>query len=145
MPALIAEMLSTPQEAPVSETPPPTTPPEVAAAPERAPDKPQITYDDFAKVDLRAGTVVAAAKHPKADRLLVLTVDVGEASPRTIVAGIASKYAPEDLVGRQVVVVVNLAPAKLRGVESQGMLLAAGGQDVLALVTVDCAPGQSIK
>ena len=106
-----------------------------------------ITYDDFAKIKLRTGKVVSAEKHPNADKLLVLQVDVGEADPRTIVAGIASRFAPADLVGRTVVVVVNLAPAKLRGVVSQGMLLAAGGdKGVIELATVaDCGPGEVVR
>lgn len=82
-----------------------------------------IEFDDFVKVDLRAGTVLAAEKHPKADRLLVLTVDLGF-EQRTVVAGIAASYAPEDLVGSRVAVVANLAPRKLRGITSQGMILA---------------------
>ena len=85
-----------------------------------------ITFDDFMKLKFRSGFVQAAHKHPNADRLLVLQVDVGEPEPRTIVAGLATRYTPEDLVGRTVIVVVNLKPAKLRGVVSEGMLLAAG-------------------
>jgi methionyl-tRNA synthetase len=104
-----------------------------------------IQYDDFAKVKLRVGRVLSAAKHPKADKLLVLQVDIGEARPRNIVAGIASKYAPEDLVGRSVVVVANLAPAKLRGVMSEGMLLAAGGAEVVDLVSVAATPGEVVR
>ncbi len=83
-----------------------------------------IEYDDFAKVDLRVGTIEAAEKHPNADRLLVLKVNLGEEKPRTIVAGIASSYQPEELVGKQVIVVANLKPRKLRGIISEGMLLA---------------------
>lgn len=123
--------------------------PETPAAPAaEAPATPAtITYDDFAKIKLRTGKVVASEKHPKADKLLVLKVDVGDPEPRTIVAGIASKFAPEDLVGRTVVVVVNLAPAKLRGIVSEGMLLAAGGdKGVIELATVpDCAPGEVVR
>lgn len=120
--------------------------PEAAAPAEAAPAaEALITYDDFAKIKLRSGKVVAAEKHPKADRLLVLQVDVGEAKPRTIVAGIASKFAPEELVGRQVVVVINLAPAKLRGVMSEGMLLAAGGEAVIDLVSVNANPGEIVR
>lgn len=104
-----------------------------------------ITYDDFARLDLRAGRVLEAIKHPKADRLLVLTVDVGEDEPRTVVAGIANKFAPEELVNRQVVVVANLKPAKLRGIVSQGMLLAAGGKDVVDLVSVAADPGEVVR
>ncbi len=95
-----------------------------------------INFDDFTKVQFRTGTIVSAEKHPNADRLLVLKVDVGEEAPRTIVAGIANRYAPDDLPGLTVVVVINLKPAKLRGIVSEGMLLAAGGGDVQGLVTV---------
>jgi methionyl-tRNA synthetase len=84
----------------------------------------QITIDDFARLDLRVATITAAAPHPNADRLVVLSVDLGDGE-RQLVAGIRQHYEPEQLVGRQVVVVANLAPAKLRGVESQGMILAA--------------------
>ena len=106
-----------------------------------------ITFDDFMKLNLRAGFVESASAHPNADRLLVLTVDVGEESPRTIVAGLATKCAPEDLVGRTVIVVVNLKPAKLRGVVSQGMLLAAGEKEVegLATLTAAVAPGTIVR
>ncbi len=94
-----------------------------------------IEFDDFTKVQLRTGRVVSAEGHPNADRLLLLKVDVGEGEPRTVVAGIAQRYAPDDLVGKDVVVVVNLKPAKLRGILSEGMLLAAGGGTVVALAT----------
>ena len=104
-----------------------------------------ITFDDFQKLNLRAGKVLTAEKHPNADRLLVMTVDVGEEAPRTIVAGIATKFAPEELVGRSVVVVVNLKPAKLRGIVSEGMILAAGGQDVVDLVSVNAEPGEIVR
>ena len=104
-----------------------------------------ITYDDFAKVQLRAGRVLAAERHPKADKLLLLKVDVGEREPRQIVAGIAAKYGPDELVGRQVVVVVNLAPRKIRGQLSQGMLLAAGSEEVVGLVGVDADPGEIVR
>jgi methionyl-tRNA synthetase len=104
-----------------------------------------ITYDDFAKLALRVGRVTAAERHPSADRLLVLQVDIGEAAPRQIVAGIANRFAPDDLVGRNVVVVANLAPAQLRGVASQGMLLAAGGEGVIDLVSVDAPAGEIVR
>ena len=87
--------------------------------------KPNITFDDFAKLDLRVGTIVAAERVPKADKLLKLSIDIGEASPRTVVSGIAMHYAPEQLTGQQVVLVANLEPRKMRGVESQGMVLMA--------------------
>ncbi len=83
----------------------------------------EIGFETFAAVDLRTGTILEASKHPKADRLLVLRVDLGFET-RTIVAGVAASYTPEELIGRRVIAVVNLAPRKLRGVESQGMLLA---------------------
>ena len=108
---------------------------------------PLIEYDDFAKVALRAGHIKTAEKHPKADRLLVLSVDVGEPSPRTIVAGLAEVFAPEDLVDRRVVVVTNLAPRKLRGIESHGMILAAGGGQIEGLVDLPdtVSPGAIIR
>jgi methionyl-tRNA synthetase len=83
-----------------------------------------ITYDDFAKLELRVATVVEAKIHPNADKLLVLQVDLG-AEKRQICAGIRAYYTPEQLVGKQVVVVANLEPKPLRGELSQGMLLAA--------------------
>ncbi|MCB9679766.1 MAG: methionine--tRNA ligase subunit beta, partial [Alphaproteobacteria bacterium] len=112
----------------------------------KAPEPPaEIEYADFAKVALKVGKVVEAAPHPDADRLLVLKVDAGEGQPRQIVAGIASKFAPADLIGRTVVIVANLKPAMLRGVESQGMLLAAGGSGVVDLVSVDADPGEVVR
>ena len=89
---------------------------------------PTIEFETFAAVDLRAGTIVAAERHPKADRLLVLRVELGF-EQRTIVAGIAASYAPEELLGRRVLAVANLAPRALRGIESQGMLLAGDDRD----------------
>jgi methionyl-tRNA synthetase len=113
---------------------PPTTPAPIAE------DAPLITIDDFMKVQLKVGIIVAAEKHPKADKLLKLQVEVGEATPRQIIAGIAAVYAPETLIGRQVVVVANLQPVKLRGELSQGMLLAAdAGEAGMALLTPDKA------
>jgi methionyl-tRNA synthetase len=86
--------------------------------------KSEIGYDDFAKLDLRIGTILSAEKVAKADKLLKLEVDLGF-EKRTIVSGIALHFKPEDLVGRQVVVVANLAPRKLKGIESNGMILSA--------------------
>ncbi len=86
--------------------------------------KPEIVYDDFAKLDLRVGTIVAAEKVEKADKLLKLSVDLGS-EQRTIVSGIALHFKPEEIVGHQVVVVANLAPRKMRGIESNGMILMA--------------------
>ncbi len=89
-----------------------------------APLKPEIVFDDFAKIDLRVGTIVAASKVEKADKLLQLSVDLGFET-RTIVSGIAQHFEPESIVGKQVTVVVNLAPRKMRGIESNGMILMA--------------------
>jgi methionyl-tRNA synthetase len=86
--------------------------------------KPSIQFDDFAKIDLKVGTIVTAEKVEKADKLLKLSVDLGFET-RTIVSGIALHFAPEDIVGKQVVVVANLAPRKMRGIESNGMILMA--------------------
>ena len=94
-----------------------------------------ITIEQFQTVELRVGTVKEAAPHPNADRLLVLKVDLGT-EERQIVAGIRAHYDPAALVGTQVVVVANLEPAKLRGVESQGMLLAASADGTLAVVQI---------
>ena len=87
-----------------------------------------ITIDQFRGVELRVATVRAAEPHPNADRLLVLKVELAGGEERQLVAGIRAHYDPATLVGRQVVVVANLEPAKLRGVESQGMVLAAADE-----------------
>ena len=92
------------------------------------PVKDEITFDDFTKLDLRVGTVLECEKVPKADKLLKLTVDTG-LDTRTVVSGIAEHFKPEDVVGRQVTLLVNLAPRKLRGIESQGMVLMASMED----------------
>jgi methionyl-tRNA synthetase len=92
------------------------------------PIKDTITFDDFAKLDLRVVTVVEAEAHPNADRLLKLQIDLG-GERRQICAGVKAFYDPQDLVGRQIVVVANLAPRKIRGEESNGMLLAASAMD----------------
>ena len=121
----------------------------VPAAPDApAPGPALIEYDDFAKIALRTGDVLAAVRHPKADRLLVLTIDLGEPEPRTIVAGLASTYAPEALVGQTVVVVANLKPIKLRGVMSHGMVLAVGGDagvQALATASAKVGPGTVVR
>jgi methionyl-tRNA synthetase len=117
------------------------------AAPAQEPAKPTITFDDFKKVDLRVATVVAAEKVPKSEKLLKLQVEIGT-EKRQVVAGIAQHYAPESLVGRSIIVVYNLAPAKLMGQESQGMLLAASdASGKLAFVTPsgDIASGGIVK
>ena len=112
---------------------------EAFAEPEVPPleHKDAISIDDFARLELRVGEVVKAEPHPNADRLLVLTVQVGP-EERTVVSGIRQHYAPEDLVGKRLVVVCNLAPVKLRGVASQGMILAAeDAEGRLAITTLD--------
>ena len=96
-----------------------------------------ITIDDFAKIDLRLAKVIAAERVEKADKLLKLRLKVGD-SERTVVSGIAKHYSPEDMVGRTVVIVANLKPAKLRGIMSEGMILCAeDAEGKLGLVTVE--------
>lgn len=104
---------------------------------QKSASKEEITIDDFAKVELKVGTVIACEKHPKADKLLVEQVDLGDET-RQIVSGIAKFYSPEAMIGQKVVVVTNLKPVKLRGVESQGMILCAAQEDDadLSLVTI---------
>jgi methionyl-tRNA synthetase len=107
-----------------------------------------ISIDDFAKIDLRVGEVKSAEKVKGADKLLHLKIDIGEAEPRSIVAGIALAYQPEQLIGRKVVIVANLQPRKLRGLTSQGMIVAAsleGGLPVLAGFTEDIPVGARLK
>jgi len=108
-----------------------------------------IEIDDFAKVDLRVGQVLSAERIPKADKLLLLKVDLAEEQPRQVLAGIAQYYEPEKLIGRKVVIVANLKPRKLRGLESQGMVVAASygeeGRPVLATFTEDVPNGARLK
>ena len=111
------------------------------------PAKDEITFEDFTKLDLRVGTVLECEKLPKADKLLKLVVDTG-LDTRTVVSGIAEHFAPEDVVGRQVTLLINLAPRKLRGIESQGMVLMAGTDDGgLRFVTPEegVAPGNVVS
>jgi methionyl-tRNA synthetase len=112
------------------------------------PPRETITIEDFAKVDLRVATVLEAERVPKADKLLRLIVDVGEEKPRQIVAGIAEHYSPGELIGRKIIIVANLAPRTLRGIESNGMLLAATtseGRPVIATFTEDVPNGARLK
>jgi methionyl-tRNA synthetase len=88
------------------------------------PLKPEISIDDFGKIDLRTGVILSAQKVPKADKLLQLEVDLGF-EKRTILSGIAMHFSPEDIIGKQVIVVANLAPRKMRGIDSNGMILMA--------------------
>lgn len=127
--------------------PPPVV--EAARAAEEAAGSSYIGIEDFARVDLRVGEVLTAERVPKADKLLRFTIDLGEKEPRQILAGIAQYYEPEKLVGRKVIVVANLAPRKLRGLESQGMILAASigeeGRPVLAGFLEEVPNGAKLK
>jgi methionyl-tRNA synthetase len=123
----------------------------VGKTPEAAPDTPQsskIPADDFFKVDLRVGLVLSAERVKGSDKLMHMKVDIGEPEPRTIVAGIAEAYTPQQLLNRKVVIVANLQPRKLRGLESNGMIVAAsieGGQPVLAGFHEDIPAGARLK
>jgi tRNA-binding protein len=94
-----------------------------------------ITFDDFLKVQMRVATVTKAEPHPNADKLLVLQIDLGD-EQRQIIAGIRAYYQPEQLVGKQIVVVTNLAPRAMRGLDSNGMLLAASSPDRAQVVVL---------
>jgi methionyl-tRNA synthetase len=100
----------------------------VEAEPTVKPAKPEIVYDDFAKMDIRVGTVLEAERVPKTDKLMKLKIDTG-LDIRTVVSGIAHHFEPEQVIGRQVSILVNLAPRKLKGIESQGMILMAEDAD----------------
>jgi len=126
------------------------------AAPKPGDPKPQITIDDFLKLDLRVAKIVHAENHPKADKLFKLQLDDGSGTPRQICAGIREAYTAEQLVGRLIIVVANLAPRQLRGEESRGMLLAASDvpkdgapegykrQVILLSPSADIAPGSTV-
>ena len=119
-----------------------------SAAGSETPDTPQIAIDDFVKIDLRVAQIVVAERIPKADKLLRLEVDLGY-EKRQILSGIAEWYTPEELIGRRIVVIANLAPRKMRGLESHGMLLAAShgenGKPVLATFGEEIALGSRLK
>jgi glutaminyl-tRNA synthetase len=118
--------------------------PKAAAAPVAPPS--EIEFGDFAKVALKAGKILTAEKVEKADKLLKLSVDLGESEPRTIVSGIAEAFTADQLPGRNVVVVVNLKPRALKGIESRGMILASGSGKSLSLINPgDVAPGSDVK
>ncbi len=143
-------MLPPPTAAPTpiaAPTPAAAPPPAAAPSAPPAPVAPAIAYADFMKTDLRIGRVLTAAAVPKAKKLLHLSVDLGEAAPRSIVAGIAEAYAPEALVGKQVIVVANLEPATIRGIRSEGMILAAGDDSILGLSALDrdVPPGTRVR
>lgn len=117
--------------------------------------KPQITFEDFAKVDLRVAKITHAEPHPNADRLIKLQLDDGSGSPRQICAGVKDYYNPDDLVGKHIVIVANLAPRTIRGEDSNGMLLAASDAPkddpnaernvVLLNPMSDIAPGSTVS
>src|SRR6187401_1728590 len=106
-----------------------------------------ITIDDFKKVVLKVGKVVEASAHANANKLLLLKVNLGNGEVRQVVSGIKQWYTPEQLVGKSVVLVANLAPAVLRGVESQGMVLAASSGDQVILLSPEkeAAPGSKVS
>lgn len=153
--ALIAAFSPPKDEAPPAVPPPvvpspaapPAEPPKAEPAPARE-AKAIIAYDDFAKMDLRVGVVVSAERVKKKDKLLDLRVDTGDVAPRRIVAGIAKSYSPEQILGKRVVVLCNLAPREVvKGLLSEGMLLAGGDGDVLKVATLDgeLPPGSTVK
>jgi len=113
----------------------------------KGPQETQVSIGDFQRLAFRIGRITVAQDHPNADRLLVLTVDLGEAAPRQVVAGIKGSYQAAELVGKHVVVVANMKPAVLRGVESQGMVLAASAGETMILVSPErpIQPGSTVK
>jgi len=151
--ALIAKWVPAEASAPSAGSAPSATPPSAMAPAPSATAPPPVSapaavaFDDFARLDLRAAKILAAETIPKADKLLKLTLDVGEAEPRTVVSGIAPAYTPETIVGRTIIYLANLAPKKIRGVRSQGMILSAGDADVLGLSALDkeVPPGTPIR
>lgn len=163
-PGLFPRIESKPQGAKtVSETPTPSQPTTVTASPTspsssptpiapgpapQAPAPAQITIDDFMKIQLKTARVISAERVPKSEKLLKLQVSLGEgAEQRQIVAGIGKKYEPEALIGKMIIIVANLKPAKLMGIESQGMVLAAGDSEVRGLATIleEVDPGTKVK
>lgn len=136
---------ATPQPVPTAATATTAAPATPAAAP--APAEPaQITIDEFFKIQLKTARVISAERVPKSEKLLKLQVSLGT-EQRQIVAGIGKKYEPEALVGKMIVIVANLKPAKLMGIESQGMVLAAGDSEVRGLATIleEVEPGTKVK
>jgi methionyl-tRNA synthetase len=134
---------SAPNERPAGSTP---SAPSGGSAADASVEDSLIPIDLFAKIDLRVATVLHVEPHPNADRLLKLQIDLGS-ERRQLVAGLASHYRPEDLIGKQIIVVANLKPAKLRGELSQGMLLAASDADGVAILRPErpMAPGSQVR
>jgi methionyl-tRNA synthetase len=152
-PALFPRIESKPQGAKtVSDTPTPPQPTAAALAPTAAAPMPaapaQITIDEFMKIQLKTAKVLTAERVPKSEKLLKLQVSLGKGTePRQIVAGIGKKYTPDALIGKTIIIVANLKPAKLMGIESQGMVLAAGDSEVSGLATIfeEVDPGTKVK
>ena len=143
----VSDTPATPQPVPAMAIP--TSPPAAPATPAVAPapvSPPQISIDEFMKVQLKTATILSAERVPKSEKLIKLQVSLGT-EQRQIVAGIGKKYEPDALVGRTIVIVANLKPAKLMGIESQGMVLAAGDTDVRGLLTTqeEVDPGTKVK
>ena len=117
--------------------------------PQPTPPTPTINFDDFAKLDLRVATVLECKPHENADKLLVLQIELGNGERRQICAGVRAYYPPEQLVGKQIVVVANLEPRKMRGEVSQGMLLAATdtatGKVIVISPSEQAAPGSKVS
>ena len=124
--------------------PPPPAKPKAAKAKKSAADAAEITIDEFSKIHLRVVKILSAEKIPETDKLLKLRVDLGS-EEREIVSGISQHYTPEQLVGQTVVMVVNLKPTKIRGILSQGMVLAASKGDRLKLLGIDMPVGSHIR
>jgi methionyl-tRNA synthetase len=144
--ALLTEALAAPAVASVPQASPAAASPVAVPAVVTAGGE-KISIDDFAKIELRVGLVKVAERVPKADKLLRLEIDIGT-EVRQVLAGIAEAYAPETLIGRKVVIVANLAPRKLRGMESNGMIVAASledGKPVLAGFLEDVPVGARLK
>lgn len=114
--------------------------------PESAPERERISIEDFARVELRTGRIVSAERVPKSNKLIKLIVNLGS-QERQIVAGIGKHYSPDELIGLDVVIVANLAPARLMGVESNGMLLAASNGEQLVIVSPrgEIPPGSVVR
>jgi methionyl-tRNA synthetase len=148
-PSLFPRIESKPGARPVTESSVPSQPTAAAPMPTATPAPPalpQITIDEFMKVQLKTAKIVSAERVPKSEKLIKLQVSLGT-EQRQIVAGIGKKYEPETLVGKTIVIVANLKPAKLMGIESQGMVLAAGDADVRGLLTIleEVDPGTKVK
>lgn len=133
----------------MSTEPSPQPTPTPAPAPTPAPTATHITYDDFAKVELKVATIIECVAHPNADKLLVLQIELAGGEKRQICAGLRAHYQPEQLIGKQIVVVANLAPRMMRGQVSNGMLLAttdtATGKVIIVSPSEMVAPGSKVS